>query len=621
MQNAAKNAANGVNTNLGQAFTNTGKKLTDFGNGMVNVGQSLDMTLGQPIRRQLELTQTKFVGFEDQIGEVAKSANLTKEQSLGLGDSMLKMSRDIPATTTALNEVAQAAGSMNIPLEKMPGFIERATKGSFALGIPTRELAIQLGQMTQTLGYTDQELDAYLASLNRLENETTANAAQISQFMSRFIPVGATAKMNAGEMAALGATMIEFGVAPTTAARALSMLIPKMQSASMQTGGFKDGMRMAGISAKELEDATNRSAKEGIDVLASSIMRLDPETQAAAMLRLFGQDYIKYLPALIQNTDNFGKNLERVGEATKNADTYQQEYNTKLSLASSQMQLYDNAVNELQIRIGQALVPAKLALLNAMRPLIIATAEFVAQHPKLTAMVMAFVSLGAAIIGIITPLGMFIAGLGNLIQFMPVIVAQLGVWRASIIASTAAIYANVVALGRWLIAKLTNLPVIGALTAALGKFVIGAVAAIPVVGGMAAAFLAAAAPVMAVVAAVWALIKALQALMSLGKGGGSQTQGFVDQGVSAAIPKLGGGSGGMGSMGNFTPPDIGGSIGSSFLSGHGSSFGGGTIDNSINYQPSYEINGTNDVMGEIKSHDRELLGIINDANRKSGWRK
>lgn len=608
MQATAQNASNAVNNNLGAAFTNTGRKMTQFGNGMVQVGAALDMTVGQPLRNQLQQSETKFVGFEDQIGEVAKAANLSKQQALGLGDTMLRLSRDIPTTTGALNDVALAAGSMNIEIEKMPKFVERATKGSFALGIPTKDLAIQLGQMSKTLGYTDDQLDAYLASLNRLENETTANAAQISQFMTRFIPVGNTAKMNANEMAALGATMIEFGVTPTTAARALSMLIPKMQSASMQTAGFKEGMQMAGISAKELEAATNRSAKEGIDVLAGAIMRLNPEQQAAAMLKLFGQDYIKYLPALIQNTDAFAKNLQRVGETTQNASTYQQEYNTKLSLASSQMQLYDNAVNELQIRIGQALVPAKLALLNVMRPLILAVAEFVSHHPRLTAMAMAFLAVASAIISIITPLGLFISGLGNLIQFMPLIITRMAVWQASILAATTAIYANIVALGRWLIAKLLNVPVIGALTAALGRFVIGALAAIPVVGGMAASFAAAAAPVLAVVAAVWALIQALKALMSLGKGGG-QTKGFVDQGMSAAIPNLGGGSGG-------------GSINSSFLAGSGSNFAGGTtIDNSVNYNPQYELNGVTDIMDEIRTHDRELMGIIGDANKTAGWRK
>lgn len=610
MNASAKNAGNTVNNQLGNAFANTGKKISQFGLGMAQTGMALETTLGAPIRRQIDQTEKKFVGFEDQIGDVAKAANLNKQQALGLGDSMLKLGRDIPTTTTALNEVALAAGSMNIPLKEMPGFIERATKGSFALGIPTKDLAIQLGQLDKTLGYTDKELDQYLASLNRLENETTANAAQISQFMNRFIPVGNAAKMNANEMAALGATMIEFGVAPTTAARALSMLIPKMQSATQQSGGFKVGMSMAGISAKELESATNRSAKEGIDVLSNALNRLAPEQQAAAMLKLFGQDYIKYLPALIQNTDAFSQNLDRVGDATKNASTYQQEYNTKLSLASSQMQLYDNAVNELQIRIGQALVPAKLALLNALRPLIIATAEFVSQHPRLTAMAAAFLTVMSAIIGIITPLGMFIAGIGNMINFLPVIIARMAIWQTSIFAATSAIYANVAALGRWLIAKLANIPVIGTLITSVASFTMTALGAIPVIGGLAASFAAMAAPILAVVAAVYALIKALQALASIG-GGGSKGAGLASAGMDAASPSFLGGGGGSG----------GGGMDSSFLSGGGSSFGGGYNDNSLNYNPQYEINGSNDIMGDIRAHDRELMDIIGDAQTTASWRQ
>lgn len=580
------------------SYKELGQNMQILGNNIVQVGSFADNYFGRPVRTALGNATNASKEFKTELLLTSKSANLTAEQTATLADETLRLTRSIPLTSSEFNKLSAVAGSMNIPLSDMKGYMTETAIAADNLGLPLEATAIQFGTLTKASGMGRVELRDYAAALNRLAAETPATEAGLVEFMRTFIQVGKSAKMNAREMVALGSTMLQFGAVPSTASRALGMFIPKLQTATTQTGSFKRGLEVAGISATELEKRMSQGATPAILWLTEAFDKLNPTERARAMSLMMGEHY-KTLQAVFA-LNNYSTALGIVNDTTKNAELYQNEYNMRLKDASSIQKIYNNSLQELQIRLGDAILPLMVGLLKAITPLIHAVSDFVAQHPRLTQMVVVFVGLGAALTSLIVPLGFFINSLGIIISTIPVVVTFM---TARLIPALVAVAA------RFRLAGLASIAMNTALMASVGG-----------VGRLALGFLGMINPVTRVILLVTTLLGLLAKLAGKGKTKhGDFTPkldtSFADVG-SADVGNSGGGI-------NFKMPKFNfGSKVDPATSPLPQVDAGGT-DNSVDYHPTYNVEAQDpEAFGDmLKTHERTLLDTIDNAQTRKGFRQ
>ena len=142
-----------------------------------------------------------------------------------------------------------------------------------------------------------------------------------------------------------------------------------------------------GLDAVEMAKRMQTDASGALQEVFTRLSQIDKYQQAAVLKDLFGAEGIKAIAPLLTNLDALRNNLQTVADQSKYANSMQAEFDTRMQTTSNSMQLARNALNNLGITIGTALLPPAKELLDSLTPMIQGAANFAKEHQTLTAVV------------------------------------------------------------------------------------------------------------------------------------------------------------------------------------------------------------------------------------------
>lgn len=178
----------------------------------------------------------------------------------------------------------------------------------------------------------------------------------------------------------------------------------------------KTGQELAAASGQGFADRLQQDAIGTIMEVFSKIANLPRSQQISVLSDLFG-DEARGLAPMINNLDELQRILKIASDESKYAGSVAREYGIRSETAANQLKLFNNAVDELKIAFGTALLPLMTEVVKILTPLVNGLSSVTKASSGLITALTTFAGLGfilKPVIGSLITITALVSGLFSL---------------------------------------------------------------------------------------------------------------------------------------------------------------------------------------------------------------
>lgn len=298
------------------------------------------------------------MAFEDGMADIKKVVDFpTPAAFRQMEQDILALSTRIPVATEGLTAIVAAAGQAGIARGELMGFAEDAGKMGIAFDTTADDAGAKMATWRTAFRMTQTEVRGLADQINYLGNNGPANALSISNVVTRIGPLGEVAGLAAGQIAALGSTIVGMGVEEEIAATGIKNTMLALTKGTAATKSQKAAYAALGLEASDMAKRMQTDAGGAIIDVMSRISKLSGDQQTAVLTQLFGSESVSAIAPLLTNLDLLKTNLNRVGDATLYAGSMQKEYEGRAATTSNAVLLMKHGIKAVAIEVGTAFLP------------------------------------------------------------------------------------------------------------------------------------------------------------------------------------------------------------------------------------------------------------------------
>jgi len=220
---------------------------------------------------------------------------------------------------------------------------------------------------------------------------------KIMQFQSKVFETAKDYGIKFEESAAVGAQMMKT-LDPKKATSAYTTFINKLSTLSGASKEAKKSLAAAGVNVKEI--TTLMDQKRGTEAMLKvldTIEKLPKSTWQANVLKdWMGEGLVDEMQTLLGHTDEIRKNIKAASDSSAFGAT-EDKFAKRNQSTASRMKLFNNALNDVKMTLGEGLLPALNALLKAFTPVLNSFSAFIGRYPKITAGIMTLIAASSII--------------------------------------------------------------------------------------------------------------------------------------------------------------------------------------------------------------------------------
>lgn len=337
--------------------------------------------------------------FESEMAEIRKVVDFdTPEQFKQMGQDILDLSTKMPMAASGIAKIVAAGGQAGIAKEDLLEFAQDAVKMGVAFDLTADQAGDMMAKWRSAFDLNQDGVVALADKINYLGNTTAASAPLISDVVTRIGPLGEIGGVASGEIAALGATMIQTGTQSDVAATGIKNLILGMSIGEKATKSQAAAFQQLGFDAADMAKRMQTDAKGAILDVFHAIQALPKDQQAGVLKDLFGEESIGAISPLLSKLYLLEDNFNKVSDATKYGGSVDAEYAARCETTANQMYLFKNSMTAVAIEIGSALLPAINSILRSIVPVVVAFANWAKEHQVL---IQTMVALAASFAGVL----------------------------------------------------------------------------------------------------------------------------------------------------------------------------------------------------------------------------
>ncbi len=316
-----------------------------------------------------------YSGLDEAMSEARKTTDMTREEVEELNRALGRI--DTRSSQEELLGLARAGGKLGIAKNDIEGFTRAADIIKLALGKDLGDdVETTIGQIGKLVNVfqinkefgIEQGMMKTAAAVNELGKSSTANEANIVEFMRRVGGVGYSAGISLANIAGLGATLDDLGQTMEVAGTSISQVITGMfrnteafaSAANMSVTDFKKLM------TEDMNEAIIRVA-EGMGADGAAMAEV---VAALDALNLNGTRATGVLTALAQNTDKLREQQNIANRAFEDGTSCLEEYNVMNNTTEATTEKLKKRIAEESAELGQSLIPAYHSTLTAKASLI-----------------------------------------------------------------------------------------------------------------------------------------------------------------------------------------------------------------------------------------------------------
>lgn len=341
------------------------------------------------------------IQFESAMADVRKTVDFdTPQQFKQMSSDILELSTRLPMTANGLAAIVAAGGQSGIARDELTSFAESAAKMGIAFDISADQAGEMMAKWRTAFGMNQKEVITLADQVNYLSNVTAASSNDISDIVTRVGPLGEVAGINAGQIAALGASMAGVGVQSEIAATGIKNMALGLVSGESATKSQIAAFAKLGLSATDVAKRMQEDAQGTIIDVLTRLRQLPKEVQASTMKDLFGSESLSAIAPLLTQLDTLQTNFKRAGEAAQYAGSMEKEFEARAGTTANSLILMNNRMDAAKIAITNGLLPVIVPLAEGVGTLATAIGGAAMQYPTLTKAIVvgtaAVIAFGAA---------------------------------------------------------------------------------------------------------------------------------------------------------------------------------------------------------------------------------
>ena len=333
--------------------------------------------------------------FESAITGVAKTTDLTDEELADMSDAIKAMSTEIPASTTEIAAVAEAAGQLGIQKDALLDFTRVMTMLGTATNMTAEDAATALARFANITGMSADNYDRLGAVIVDLGNNFATTESEITQMGTRLASGGKLAGLTEPQIMALAASMSSVGIEAEAGGTAMTQTLNAIEKA-VATGedSLQSFADVAGMSADSFAEMWNTDALGALTAFIRGLGNLDEQGESAVLvledLGLTGIRQSNMLKSLALAADQMDSAVQTANTAWDENIALTNEANKRYATTQSKLDMMQNAYNNLKVAVGDAFTPALRDAYDAGTDVLNVLGEFVQENPALVKGVVTF---------------------------------------------------------------------------------------------------------------------------------------------------------------------------------------------------------------------------------------
>lgn len=343
-----------------------------MGNQFEQFGIRATAMISVPLGAFFKNSVDKFREFETAFAGIKKTLEVPKgvdEKSFfgSLEREIINLSKTMPQSAAQLSLIGEMAGQLGVKSKDLVPFITTMAQLGDTTNLSSDQAAVAMAKFTNIIGYPRDEVQKLGDSLVALGNSSATFESDILMMSTDMASAGKNAGLAGQEIFALAATMSSLGENAEAGSTSMSKLLRNLQDTVITGGdGLKNLNKIVGEDFKKAweTDASGALVKfaQGLEMVREKHKTLTPAMKELGIDNALQIRSVEKLAA--------GHQLLAKAMATANDEfgqgALQEEALKRYATFESQLKMLGNQIADVQIGIGQKLVPQILFLGKAV---------------------------------------------------------------------------------------------------------------------------------------------------------------------------------------------------------------------------------------------------------------
>lgn len=205
------------------------------------------------IRDAMQECRDKALEFETSLTGVFKTVSGSAEELDAIEQGIKDLALEIPATTTEIASVAEAAGQLGIATQDILEFTEVMIKLGTSTNLSATEAATSLARFANITGMTADNYERLGSTVVDLGNKYATTEEEIVSMATRMASTGDVVGMSAADMLAFSAALSSVGIETEAGGSAISKLFKRIEEAVAVYDKAKEAIDSTGEEIRDLE--------------------------------------------------------------------------------------------------------------------------------------------------------------------------------------------------------------------------------------------------------------------------------------------------------------------------------------------------------------------------------
>lgn len=330
----------------------------------------------------MEACVDSSIEFESSMAGVAKTTDLTEAELADMADAIQDLSTRIPATTTEIAGVVEAAGQLGIAKDDLLSFSEVMVNLGVATNLSSTEAATALAKFANVVGMSSENYGRLGSVIVDLGNNFATTEADIVSMATRLSSTGAIIGLTEPQIMAIATALSSVGIEAEAGGSAISKLLKQFET-MVATGSPKleEFAAVAGMSADEFSQKWGADAVGALGLFIDGLGRIDDAGgSSVAVLDALGITEVRLSNAVQALASSHGileKALSTADSAWASNTALANEAATRYETTESKLQMLSNACSNVKTAIGDKLTPAVGNLASAGTKVLSWTADMI----------------------------------------------------------------------------------------------------------------------------------------------------------------------------------------------------------------------------------------------------
>lgn len=392
-------------------------KLKGYGGAFEDLGKGLTLGVTTPITGLGVASGKMAIDFESAFAGVRKTVDASEGDFQRLETSIRDMSKEIPASATAISEVAEAAGQLGIETDNILGFTRVMIDLGESTNMSADEAATSLARLANITGMSQTDFDRLGSTIVDLGNNLATTEGEIVAMGLRLAGAGSQIGLTEAQIMSFAGALSSVGIEAEAGGSAFSKVMIDMQLAvETNSERLKEFADVAGMSADEFSKAFREDAAGAIITFIQGLGNAEEKgLSAIKVLDDMGISEVRLRDALLRAggaADVFTNSLELGTNAWEENTALTKEAEQRYKTTASQIEIAKNHLKDAGITAGEIVVPMFVSMAEKVKDV---SNWFSNLNPETQETIVKMAGLAAAVGPVLVVGGKMASGLGSII--------------------------------------------------------------------------------------------------------------------------------------------------------------------------------------------------------------